>query len=124
MTNIRKGLVKKVFVKKKSGSFSATYFSDSASNKIAKIKYGQSFNHSFYEDNFFYKDDSLIFVSTSTRRPSMNFDTTSYGGFYFQQGVLFKKTGNDSTTKPPILMKNARRMLSQYYNFQNPKKHQ
>jgi hypothetical protein len=117
----RKGIMKKIFVKKKAGGYSATYLSDPIKKKLKKISYDQSLDN-FTMREYFYDNDSLIFVRSTIHKGTYDLNVPLSGQFYFQQGILIKKTGNDSLSKPIFLLKNGRRMLADYYDFKKLKR--
>ena len=97
---------KSFFKRKSSGSFSEDYYYDRNSKRLLKVSYQRHLGTFLYED-FYFLNDSLIFVATKT-------GTAANSLYYFKQDMILKTRGSNIKADPQYFVKKAMSYLKDF----------
>ncbi|UFH53301.1 hypothetical protein [Spirosoma sp. KNUC1025] len=93
------------------GGFSDTFWVTSSDNNLVKVERGEALNQFILKAYYFYNND-LIFVKSSTYESQLSSKRISEGDYYFSAGVLLAKREKDEPFfRPEDFVKQATEYL-------------
>jgi hypothetical protein len=111
----RKGIIKKVFTKRKVGGYSNYYYSDGKTKKLYKVIYERELGNP-ERFSYYFSNDTLILVKTLTWDSAVANKVLSSGQFYFVRDSLIKRTGNDTLAKPVSILRYGKGLIKNWSN--------